>query len=146
SRKRPLPRSPRAIGIVTSPQAAALRDLVTTLRRRARMIPVIVYPAQVRGEGAGAQVARAIRLAGTRAECDVLIVARGGGSLEDLWAFNEEVVARAIAASPIPVVSGVGHETDFTIADFVADLRAATPTAAAVAASPDREALCEAVA
>ena len=146
SRKRPLPRFPRAIGIVTSPQAAALRDLVTTLRRRASMIPVIVYPAQVQGEGAGAQVARAIRLAGTRAECDVLIVGRGGGSLEDLWAFNEEVVARAIAASPIPVVSGVGHETDFTISDFVADLRAATPTAAAVAASPDREALREALA
>ena len=145
-RKRALPRFPRAIGIVTSPQAAALRDLLTTLRRRAPMVPVIVYPAQVQGEGAGAQVARAIRLAGTRAECDVLIVGRGGGSLEDLWAFNEEVVARAIAASPVPVVSGVGHETDFTIADFVADLRAATPTAAAVAASPDRQALGEAVA
>jgi len=146
ARKRALPRFPRAIGIVTSPQAAALRDLLTTLRRRAPMVPVIVYPAQVQGEGAGAQVARAIRLAGTRAECDVLIVGRGGGSLEDLWAFNEEVVARAIAASPVPVVSGVGHETDFTIADFVADLRAATPTAAAVAASPDRQALGEAVA
>ena len=146
SRKRPLPRFPRAIGIVTSPQAAALRDLLTTLRRRARMVPVILYPAQVQGEGAGAQVARAITAAGARRECDVLIVGRGGGSLEDLWAFNEEVVARAIAACPIPVVSGVGHETDFTIADFVADVRAATPTAAAVAASPDREALGEAVA
>ncbi|HEX4764313.1 MAG TPA: exodeoxyribonuclease VII large subunit [Usitatibacter sp.] len=146
SRKRALPRFPRAIGIVTSPQAAALRDLLTTLRRRARMVPVIVYPAQVQGEGAGAQLARAIATAGARRECDVLIVGRGGGSLEDLWAFNEEVVARAIAACPIPVVSGVGHETDFTIADFVADLRAATPTAAAVAASPDREALAESVA
>jgi exodeoxyribonuclease VII large subunit len=146
SRKRPLPRFPRAIGIVTSPQAAALRDLLTTLGRRARMVPVILYPAQVQGEGAGAQVARAIAAAGARRECDVLIVGRGGGSLEDLWAFNEEGVARAIAACPIPVVSGVGHETDFTIADFVADVRAATPTAAAVAASPDREALGEAVA
>ena len=141
ARKRAIPRFPRAIGIVTSPQAAALRDLLTTLRRRARMVPVIVYPAQVQGDGAGAQLARAIALASRRAECDVLIVGRGGGSLEDLWGFNEEVVARAIAACAIPVVSGVGHETDFTIADFVADLRAATPTAAAVAASPDREAL-----
>jgi exodeoxyribonuclease VII large subunit len=146
SRKRAIPRFPRAIGIVTSPQAAALRDLLTTLRRRARMIPIIVYPAQVQGEGAGAQVARAIALASGRRECDVLIVGRGGGSLEDLWAFNEEAVARAIAGCAIPVVSGVGHETDFTIADFVADLRAATPTAAAVAASPDGEALAAEVA
>jgi len=145
-RKRELPAFPRAIGIVTSPQAAALRDVLTTLKRRASMVPVILYPAQVQGEGAAAQVARAIATAGARGECDVLIVGRGGGSLEDLWAFNEEVVARAIAASPIPVISGVGHETDFTIADFVADVRAATPTAAAVAASPDREALCDAVA
>jgi len=141
SRKRPLPAFPRAIGIVTSPQAAALRDMLTTLARRARMIPVVLYPAPVQGEGAGALVARAIAAANARGDCDVLIVGRGGGSLEDLWAFNEEVVARAIAASTIPVVSGVGHETDFTIADFVADLRAPTPTAAAVAASPDREAL-----
>lgn len=146
ARKRPLPAFPRAIGIVTSPQAAALRDMLATLARRAPMTPVILYPSQVQGEGAGAQVARAIEAANARSECDVLIVGRGGGSLEDLWAFNEEVVARAIAASRIPVVSGVGHETDFTIADFVADLRAPTPTAAAVAASCDREALCEAVA
>jgi exodeoxyribonuclease VII large subunit len=145
-RKRELPAFPRAIGIVTSPQAAALRDVLATLKRRASMVPVIVYPAQVQGENAGAQVARAIATAGARRECDVLIVGRGGGSLEDLWAFNEEVVARAIAASPIPVISGVGHETDFTIADFVADVRAATPTAAAAAASPDREALSGAVA
>jgi exodeoxyribonuclease VII large subunit len=142
-RKRALPSFPRAIGLVTSPQAAALRDMLTTLARRAPMIPVILYPTPVQGEGAGAQIARAITLAGSRAECDVLVVARGGGSLEDLWAFNEEVVARAIAASPIPVVSGVGHETDFSIADFVADLRAPTPTAAAAAASPDRAALLE---
>jgi exodeoxyribonuclease VII large subunit len=141
-RKKPLPAFPRAIGIVTSPRAAALRDVVTTLRRRACMTPVIVYPAQVQGEGAAGQIARAIRTANARRECDVLIVCRGGGSLEDLWAFNEEIVARAIAASALPVVSGVGHETDFSIADFVADVRAPTPTAAAVAASADREALC----
>jgi len=141
SRKKALPAYPRAIGVVTSPAAAALRDILTTLARRAPMVPVILYPTPVQGEGAAAQVAAAIAAANARRECDVLIVARGGGSLEDLWAFNEEPVARAIAASAIPVVSGVGHETDFTIADFVADLRAATPTAAAVAASPDRDAL-----
>ena len=144
-RKRPLPAFPRAIGLVTSPQAAALRDMLTILRRRAPMTPVVLYPAKVQGDGAAAEIARAIRVAGERAECDVLIVGRGGGSLEDLWAFNEEVVARAIAASPLPVVSGVGHETDFSIADFVADLRAPTPTAAAAAASPDRAALLEEV-
>jgi exodeoxyribonuclease VII large subunit len=145
-RKRPLPAFPRAIGIVTSPAAAALRDILTTLARRAPMVPVILYPAQVQGDSAGAQVARAIASAGRRGEVDVLIVARGGGSLEDLWAFNEEVVARAIAASPLPIVSGVGHETDFSIADFVADVRAPTPTAAAAAASPDRLGYCEQVA
>lgn len=141
ARKKPLPAFPRAIGIVTSPAAAALRDVLTTLMRRARMVPVVLYPARVQGEAAAAQIARAIETANARAECDVLIVCRGGGSLEDLWAFNEEVVARAIAASRLPIVSGVGHETDFSIADFVADLRAPTPTAAAVAASPDRQAL-----
>ena len=146
ARKRALPPFPRAIGIVTSPQAAGLRDVLTTLARRAPMTPVILYPARVQGEGAAAQIVRAIHLANSRAECDVLIVGRGGGSLEDLWAFNEEAVARAIFASVLPVVSGVGHETDFTIADFVADLRAPTPTAAAVAASPDCEALSDAVA
>jgi exodeoxyribonuclease VII large subunit len=145
-RKRPLPAFARAIGIVTSREAAALRDMLTVLRRRAPMTPVILYPAPVQGEGAANHIARAIRVAGERQEVDVLIVGRGGGSLEDLWAFNEEAVARAIDACPIPVVSGVGHETDFTIADFVADLRAPTPTAAAVAASPDREALRESVA
>ncbi len=139
--KKPLPCFPRAIGIVTSPQAAALRDVLATLRRRSPMTPVVLYPVQVQGEGAGAQIARAVQVANARREVDVLIVCRGGGSLEDLWSFNEECVARAIAASAIPVVSGVGHETDFTIADFVADVRAATPTAAAVAASVDREAL-----
>ena len=146
ARKRPLPAFPRAIGIVTSREAAALRDVLATLRRRCPMIPVVIYPAQVQGEGAAAQVVRAIQAANARAECDVLIVCRGGGSLEDLWCFNEEAVARAIVASAIPVVSGVGHETDFSIADFAADLRAPTPTAAAAAAGPDREALLAQVA
>ena len=140
-RKRPLPAFPRAIGVVTSPAAAALRDILATLRRRAPMIPVIVYPTLVQGSEAPAQVAAALAKANDRAEVDVLLVARGGGSLEDLWAFNDERVARAIAASAIPVVSGVGHETDVTIADFVADRRAETPTAAAAAASPDGEAI-----
>ncbi len=144
-RKKPLPPFPRAIGIVTSPAAAALRDVLTTLGRRAPMVPVVIYPAQVQGETAAAQVARAIKVANAREEVDVLVVCRGGGSLEDLWAFNEEVVARAIAASRLPVVSGVGHETDFSICDFVADVRAPTPTAAATLASPDREALCDSV-
>jgi len=136
-RKRPLPAFPRTVGIVTSTSAAALRDMLTTLRRRAPGLRVIVYPTPVQGEGAGRQIARAIALAGERAECEVLIVGRGGGSIEDLWSFNEEVVARALAESPIPTVSAVGHETDFTIADFVADARATTPTAAAVLVAPD---------
>jgi exodeoxyribonuclease VII large subunit len=139
ARKRPLPRFPRAIGIVTSPQAAALRDVLTTLRRRMPGLPVTVYPTPVQGEGAGERVAAAIALAGERRECEVLIVCRGGGSIEDLWPFNEEVVARAIRACPVPVVSGIGHETDFTIADFVADRRAPTPTGAAEMASPARQ-------
>lgn len=136
--KRALPRFPRTLGIVTSPQAAALHDVLTALARRMPGLPVILYPTPVQGAGAGTQIAAAIRTAGTRAECDVLLVCRGGGSLEDLWAFNDEAVARAIAASPMPVVSGVGHETDFTLADFAADLRAPTPTAAAELASPVR--------
>ncbi|NOT20765.1 MAG: exodeoxyribonuclease VII large subunit [Sideroxydans sp.] len=140
-RKRDLPALPKQIGVVTSPQAAALRDVLRTLSNRMPNVPVVLYPTPVQGEGAGQKIAAAIRTASERAECDVLIVCRGGGSIEDLWAFNEEVVARAIAASHIPVVSGVGHETDFTIADFVADLRAATPTAAAQAVVPDRNAL-----
>jgi exodeoxyribonuclease VII large subunit len=142
--KRELPRFPRAIGIVTSPQAAALRDVLTTLKRRMPSIPVIIYPTPVQGEGAGAKIAAAIAMADARAECDVLIVCRGGGSIEDLWAFNEEVVARAIHACVLPVVSGVGHETDFTIADFVADARSPTPTAAAQLVSPNRDDLREA--
>ena len=137
--KRALPRFPRCIGIVTSPQAAALHDVLTALARRMPGLPVILYPTPVQGAGAGAQIAAAIRSAGQRAECDVLLVCRGGGSLEDLWAFNDEAVVRAIAASPMPVVSGVGHETDFTLADFAADLRAPTPTAAAELASPVRQ-------
>jgi len=141
--KRALPRFPRRIGIVTSPQAAALHDVLTALARRMPGLSVILYPTPVQGTGAGAQIAAAIRQAGARAECDVLLVCRGGGSLEDLWAFNDEAVARAIAASPMPVVSGVGHETDFTLADFAADLRAPTPTAAAELASPARQELLQ---
>jgi exodeoxyribonuclease VII large subunit len=118
-RKRELPVFPRQIGIVTSPQAAALRDVITTLRRRAPHLSIVLYPTAVQGEGSAEKIAAAIKTASDRAECDVLIVCRGGGSLEDLWSFNDERVARAIAASTIPVVSGVGHETDFTIADFV---------------------------
>ncbi len=140
-RKRKIPEFPRAIGVVTSPQAAALRDVLTTLKRRMPRIPVILYPAPVQGEGAAAKIMQAIATASTRAgqdQIDVLIVCRGGGSIEDLWSFNEEVVARAIHACSIPVVTGVGHETDFTIADFVADIRAATPTAAAEMVTPDR--------
>jgi exodeoxyribonuclease VII large subunit len=135
--KRELPEFPRCIGVVTSPQAAALRDVLTTLKRRMPSLPAVIYPTPVQGEGAAAKIAQAIALASTRAECDVLIVCRGGGSIEDLWAYNEEGVARAIRACVIPVVTGVGHETDFTIADFAADARAPTPTAAAGLVSPD---------
>jgi exodeoxyribonuclease VII large subunit len=141
ARKRPLPRFPRCIGIVTSPHAAALRDVLTTLRRRFPALPVILYPASVQGAGAAGEIAAAIRDANAHARVDVLIVCRGGGALEDLWAFNEEVVARAIFASRLPIVSGVGHETDFTICDFVADVRAPTPTAAATLAVPECDAL-----
>jgi exodeoxyribonuclease VII large subunit len=138
ARKRPLPASPRCVGVVTSPKAAALRDVLTTLARRAPQVPVILYPAAVQGAQAPGELIRALGAAGARAECDVLLLVRGGGAIEDLWAFNDEALARAIAACPIPVVSGVGHETDFTIADFVADLRAPTPTGAATRAVPDR--------
>lgn len=138
-RKRPLPALPRRIGVVTSPTGAAVRDILTTLRRRFPAIPVVIYPTPVQGEGAAEKIATAIQLASQRAECDALIVARGGGSLEDLWAFNEEVVARALRECRIPTVSGVGHEIDVTIADLVADVRAPTPTAAAELLSPNRE-------
>lgn len=141
ARKREIPAFPRQIGIVTSADAAALHDVLTTLRRRMPSIPVIIYSTPVQGKGAAELIASAIDKASRRAECDVLIVCRGGGSIEDLWQFNEEIVARAIVKSSIPVISGVGHETDFTIADFAADRRAPTPTAAAELASPSREAL-----
>jgi exodeoxyribonuclease VII large subunit len=141
ARKRPLPTFPQRIGIVTSPQAAALRDVLTTLKTRMPSVPIVLYPTPVQGSGSAEKIALTIQIANQRTECDVLIVCRGGGSIEDLWAFNEEVVARAIANSTIPVVSGVGHETDFTIADFVADERAPTPTAAAQRVVPDRHAL-----
>jgi exodeoxyribonuclease VII large subunit len=137
-RKRPLPAFPRAIGIVTSPSAAALRDVLTTLRARWPALAVVLYPCPVQGDGAAAAIAHAIRTANDRAEVDALLVCRGGGSIEDLWAFNEEVTARAVYESRLPVVSGVGHETDFTICDFVADVRAPTPTAAAALIAPDR--------
>ena len=139
--KRPLPTFPRGIGIVTSPQAAALSDVLSTLLRRAPHVGLVLYPTPVQGEGAAAQIASAINSASERRDCDVLIVCRGGGSLEDLWAFNDEAVARAIRACTIPVITGVGHETDFTIADFAADQRAPTPTAAAELAAPERSAL-----
>jgi len=136
-RKRPLPKMPRRIGVITSPTGAAIRDILNILRRRFRGIPVLVYPVAVQGAAAAAQIAAALHLASARAECDVLILARGGGSLEDLWSFNEEIVARAIVACALPVVSGVGHEVDFTIADFVADVRAPTPSGAAELVAPD---------
>jgi len=140
-RKRSIPSFPRAVGIVTSTQAAALRDVLITLRRRFPGLRVIVYPSAVQGAAAAAEIAAAIAIANARSEVDVLIVCRGGGSLEDLWAFNEETVALAVFESRIPVISGVGHETDFTICDFVADARAATPTGAATLAAPDCAAL-----
>ncbi|MGH2501678.1 MAG: exodeoxyribonuclease VII large subunit, partial [Ktedonobacterales bacterium] len=136
-RKRPLPLSPQVIGVVTSPQAAALRDILRTLRLRCPLVEVILAPTLVQGDAAAGQIAEAIDLLNAHGRAEVIIVARGGGSIEELWAFNEEVVARAIARSGVPVVSGVGHETDFTIADFVADLRVSTPTAAAMAVTPD---------
>lgn len=138
-RKRRIPVFVQTVGLVTSPQAAALRDVMTTLARRAPHVQVILYPAPVQGADAAGKIAEAIAMASDRAECDALIVCRGGGSLEDLWSFNEEPVARAIAACRIPVISGVGHETDFTIADFAADVRAPTPTGAAELVSRSRD-------
>ncbi len=138
-RKRVLPRFPRRIGVVTSLGAAALHDVLTALARRAPHVEVVIYPCLVQGSEAPATIVSALQTAGRRAEADVLIVCRGGGSLEDLWAFNDERVVRAIVASPIPVLCGVGHETDVTLADFAADMRAPTPTAAAELASPTQE-------
>ena len=131
ARKRPLPFLPRHIGIVTSPTGAAIQDMLNILQRRYPNLHIVVAPVRVQGDGAAAEIAKAIDLLNTRADLDVLIIGRGGGSIEDLWAFNEEVVARAIARSRLPVISAVGHEIDFTISDFVADLRAPTPSAAA---------------
>jgi exodeoxyribonuclease VII large subunit len=136
-RKRPLPSLPKRIGVITSPTGAALRDILHVLARRFPAVPVLIYPVAVQGPQAAAEIVAAVRLADKRAECDVLILARGGGSLEDLWAFNDERLARVIAASSIPVIAGVGHEIDFTIADFAADVRAPTPSAAAELAVPD---------
>lgn len=141
ARKRPLPALPRRIGVITSPTGAAIRDILHILARRFPAAPVLIYPVPVQGEAAPAAIAHALELANLRDECDVLILARGGGSLEDLWAFNDERVARAIHASGIPVVSGVGHEIDFTIADFVADVRAPTPSGAAELVVPDARTL-----
>lgn len=140
-RKKTLPLFPEQIGIITSPDGAALHDVLSTLRRRMPSLPVIVYPVPVQGAGAAVKIAAAIQKAAIRAECNVLILCRGGGSIEDLWAFNEEIVARAIAACSVPIISGVGHETDFTITDFVADIRAATPTGASQLVCQDREEL-----
>ncbi|MFM8333832.1 MAG: exodeoxyribonuclease VII large subunit [Candidatus Methylumidiphilus sp.] len=143
ARKKPIPLPPCCLGVITSPTGAALRDILSVLKRRFPALPVIVFPVKVQGVEAKHDIARAIALAVQQGDCGALILARGGGSLEDLWAFNEEIVARAIAACPLPIVSGVGHETDVTIADLVADWRAPTPTAAAEAVSPDGNAWLE---
>jgi len=144
-RKRALPRFPQRIGVITSPSGAALHDILKILARRFPPAAVLIYPAPVQGAAAVPALIAALATAGARAECDVVILARGGGSLEDLWAFNDERLARAIAGSPLPVVSAVGHEIDFTIADLVADVRAPTPSAAAELVVPDRVACLEAV-
>ena len=136
-RKKIPPQVPRRIGIITSPSGAAIQDVLTVLSRRFPAIPTLIYPTPVQGKEAPDEIARMLRLANERQECDLLILTRGGGSLEDLWCFNEEVVARAIAAVEIPIIVGIGHEIDFTIADFVADLRAPTPSGAAELAVPD---------
>lgn len=135
-RKKPIPQYPKSVGVITSPTGAALRDILTTIKRRYPIARIIVYPALVQGNNAAKSIAKAISMANARAESDVLIVGRGGGSIEELWAFNEEIVAESIYDSDIPVISAVGHETDFTIADFVADMRAPTPTGAAELAVP----------
>lgn len=135
--KKPLPVLPHTIGVVTSAQGAAVHDILTVLKRRFPAIPVIIYPSLVQGESAARQIVNALQTANQRRECDVIILARGGGSLEDLWPFNEEIVAHAIYNSEIPIITGIGHEVDFTIADFVADVRAPTPSAAAEHVSPD---------
>lgn len=138
ARKRPLPTLPHRVGVITSPTGAALRDVLQVMRRRFPAVPVVVYPVPVQGAAAAPAIVAALELANARNECEVLILARGGGSLEDLWAFNDERVARAIRASRLPVIAGIGHETDFTIADFAADARAPTPSAAAAQVTPER--------
>lgn len=137
-RKQTLPTLPGRIGVVTSPTGAAIRDVLIALRRRFPATSVLIYPTSVQGEGAPEEIVRALGLAEQRRDCDIVILTRGGGSIEDLWAFNEEIVARAISAMTIPVISGVGHETDFTISDFVADVRAPTPSQAAELAVPEQ--------
>jgi exodeoxyribonuclease VII large subunit len=138
AKKKVLPKIPKTIGVVTSPTGAAIRDIISVLKRRFPGITIIIYPTLVQGNSAAPQIVEALSVANTRKECEVIILARGGGSLEDLWPFNEEIVARAIFSSELPVISAVGHEIDFTIADFVADHRAPTPSAAAELVSPDR--------
>ena len=142
-RKREIPTHPRSIGIITSPQAAALKDVLSTLARRAPHIPIVIYPTLVQGPDAPSGIIAALRAAEKENAVDVILLVRGGGSIEDLWAFNDEQLAYAIAASPFPIVSGVGHETDFTIADFVSDLRAPTPTSAAELAAPRKDQLLQ---
>ena len=142
-RKRPIPPIPRRVGVITSADGAALHDVLTTLDRRFPTIEVFIYPTQVQGDKAPESICSMIETANARCETDILVLVRGGGSIEDLWAFNEEQVARSIGASKLPIVTGIGHETDFTIADFVADERAPTPTAAAQRVSPDRKAMLE---
>ena len=139
--KQPLPRLPNRIGVITSPTGAAIRDVLTVLARRFPSVPVLIYPTPVQGDGAAAEIAATLDLADRRRDCDVLLLTRGGGSLEDLWAFNEEIVARAVHRCSIPVIAGVGHEVDVTITDFVADLRAPTPSGAAELVVPDRREL-----
>ncbi len=136
--KKTLPRFPTCIGVITSPTGAAIKDILQVLSRRSPATPVILYPVAVQGDSAAQEIVTAIKLASTDKRCDVLILARGGGSLEDLWAFNEEIIARAMHLAPLPIVTGIGHEIDFTIADFVADIRAPTPSAAAELVSPDQ--------
>ena len=137
--KKKLPLFPKCLGIITSPTGAAIRDILKVLQRRFSSIPIIIYPTLVQGDKAADQISMAIQRATQRKECDVLILARGGGSLEDLWPFNEEKVARAMFHCPIPIVTGIGHEIDVTIADFVADQRASTPSAAAEMVSPNQQ-------
>ena len=136
--KSELPELPKKIGVITSPSGAAVRDILTILKRRFPIIPIIIFPVAVQGEQAAPQIQNALKKANLRADCDLLILARGGGSLEDLWAFNEEIVARAIFHSEIPIISAIGHETDVTISDFAADMRAPTPSGAAELAVPDQ--------